>query len=64
MCVYPASNSVDDATGRYGRNGGVFDIFRTLLVNPNTGILTTSGYMEVQIILLPACDIRRANIFM
>ena len=47
VCVYPASNSVDDATGRYGRNGGVFDIFRTLLVNPNTGILTTSGYVEV-----------------
>ncbi|KAL5510746.1 hypothetical protein EMCRGX_G006347 [Ephydatia muelleri] len=46
VCVYPASNSVDDATGRYGRNGGVFDIFRTLLVNPNTGIRTTSGYVE------------------
>ncbi|KAL5510702.1 hypothetical protein EMCRGX_G006297 [Ephydatia muelleri] len=46
VCVYPANNSVDDATGRFGRNGGVFDIFRTLLVNPNTGLQTTSGYVE------------------
>ena len=47
VCIYPANNSVDDATGRFGRNGGVFDIFRTLLVNPNTGTQTTSGYVEV-----------------
>eukprot|EP00731_Ephydatia_muelleri_P032592 Em0024g136a len=46
VCIYPANNSVNDATGRYGRNGGVFDIFRTLLVNPNTGVRTTSGYVE------------------
>ncbi|KAL5510758.1 hypothetical protein EMCRGX_G006359 [Ephydatia muelleri] len=46
VCIYPANNSVDDATGRFGRNGGVFDIFRTLLVNPNTGTQTTSGYVE------------------
>ena len=47
VCVYPANNSVDDVTGRFGRNAGVFDIFRTLLVNPNTGVQTTSGYVEV-----------------
>ena len=47
VCVYPANNSVEDLTGRFGRNGGVFDIFRTLLVNPNTGTQTTSGYVEV-----------------
>eukprot|EP00731_Ephydatia_muelleri_P032581 Em0024g125a len=47
VCIYPANNSVDDATGRFGRNGGVFDIFRTLLVNPNTGTQTTSGYVEI-----------------
>ena len=47
VCVYPANNSVEDSTGRFGRNGGVFDIFRTLLVNPNTGTQTTSGYVEV-----------------
>ena len=47
VCIYPANNSVDDATGRYGHNGGVFDIFRTLLVNPNMGIPTISGYVEV-----------------
>eukprot|EP00731_Ephydatia_muelleri_P032613 Em0024g157a len=46
VCVYPANNSVEDSTGRFGRNGGVFDIFRTLLVNPNTGTQTTSGYVE------------------
>ena len=49
VCVYPANNSVEDSTGRFGRNGGVFDIFRTLLVNPNTGTQTTSGYVEVMI---------------
>ena len=38
---------MDDVTGRFGRNAGVFDIFRTLLVNPNTGVQTTSGYVEV-----------------
>ena len=47
VCVYPANNSVEDSTGRFGRNGGVFDIFRTLLVNPNTNTQTTSGYVEV-----------------
>eukprot|EP00731_Ephydatia_muelleri_P032614 Em0024g158a len=46
VCVYSANNSVEDSTGRFGRNGGVFDIFRTLLVNPNTGTQTTSGYVE------------------
>ena len=47
VCVYPANNSVNDMTDANGRNGGVFDIFRTLLVNPNTGAQTTSGYVEV-----------------
>ena len=47
VCVYPANNSVNDMTDANGRNGGVFDIFRTLLVNPNTGVQTTSGYVEV-----------------
>eukprot|EP00731_Ephydatia_muelleri_P032625 Em0024g169a len=46
VCVYPANNSVEDSTGQFGRNGGVFDIFRTLLVNPTTGAQTTSGYVE------------------
>ena len=54
---HQTNNSVDDVTGRYGRNAGVFDIFRTLLVNPNTGILTTHSIL---IILLSAFGIRHA----
>ena len=50
VCVYPANNSVNDMTDANGRNGGVFDIFRTLLLNPNTGVQTTSGYVEVGLI--------------
>ena len=49
VCVYPANNSVNDMTDANGRNGGVFDIFRTLLQNPNTGVQTTTGYVEVGI---------------
>ena len=49
VCVYPANNSKNDANDAGGNNGGVFDIFRTPLINPLTGVRASSGYVEVGI---------------
>ena len=49
VCVYPANNSKNDATDAGGNNGGVFDIFRTPLINPLTSVRSSSGYVEVGI---------------